>query len=443
MKRLSLLEKIILILLLVIFGGIVLQGPLSVGLGVLWPAYTLLIKSWAEIVMLVVGFLLVVVLVQRHQLHLLKDPLLLLVAAYGLLHLLLLPFDWQGMTAAIAGLMIDLRYVFFFALVYLFLRLHPAYKKQFLLVFMLGGFVVLVFALLQVFLLPPDVLKYLGYSKATIAPYLTVDQNHSYIRINSTLRGPNPLGAYAVIVLAFIVSSWVKRRVPARLWPRLLAGVLAFGGVVALWASYSRSADIGLLVALGVIAGAIAGRKVSRRAWIITCVVVAALIGGLVATWQTPFVSQVVLHEDPTRANLVNSNDGHLSSLESGFTRMLHEPLGGGIGSTGSASLYSNHGLIIENHYLFVAHEVGWLGLALFLTLFGMMLWRLWQGRRSPLLLAVCASGLGLAVIGLLLPVWADDTVSIVWWGLAAVALATWSVSRYNTVNETMDPTTI
>lgn len=443
MKQLSLLEKIILVLLLAIFGGIVLQGPLSVGLGTLWPADALLIKSWAEVAMLAVGCLMAVILIRRHQLHLLKDPLLLLVAAYGVLYLLMLPFDWQGVTAAIAGLMIDLRYVLFFALVYLFLRLHPEYKKQFLLVFMLGGFVVLVFALLQVFVLPPDVLKYLGYSKATIAPYLTVDQNHNYIRINSTLRGPNPLGAYAVIVLAFIVSSWVKKRVPARLWPRLLASVLALGGVVALWASYSRSADIGLVVALGVIAAVTVGRRISRRTWIVTCVVVAALVGGLVATWQTPFVSQVVLHEDPTRANLVNSNDGHLSSLENGFTRMLHEPLGGGIGSTGSASLYSNHGLIIENHYLFVAHEVGWLGLVLFVVLFGTILWRLWQGRRSPLLLAVCASGVGLAVIGLLLPVWADDTVSIVWWGLAGVALATWSVSRYNTINETMDPTTI
>jgi hypothetical protein len=32
------------------------------------------------------------------------------------------------------------------------------------------------------------------------------------------------------------------------------------------------------------------------------------------------------------------------------------------------------------------------------------------------------ASGIGLALIGLLLPVWVDDTVSIVWWGLAAIA---------------------
>lgn len=432
MKQLPLLEKIIVVLLLVIFGGIVLQGPISVGLGMLVPTYSLLFKSWAELMMGGAGLLLLVVLVRQHQLKLVKDPLLLLVAAYGLLHILLLPFDWQGATAAIAGLLIDLRYVLFFALVYLFLRLHPEFKKQFLLVFMLGGFVVLVFAILQAFLLPPDILKYLGYSKATIAPYLTVDQNHSYIRINSTLRGPNPLGAYAVIMLGFIGATLLRRRVPPRMMPRLLTIVLAIGVIVALWASYSRSALIGAAVALVTLTTMTVLRRVSPKVWVAICVAICALVGGLIATWHTPFVSQVILHEDPTRANLVSSNDGHVSSLRDGFIDMLGHPLGGGIGSTGSASLYGSHPLIIENHYLLVAHEVGWLGLVLFVWLFGLIMVRLWRARRSPLALGVFASGVGLAVIGLLLPVWSDDTVSIIWWGLAAIALATWPTSAYN-----------
>jgi hypothetical protein len=36
----------------------------------------------------------------------------------------------------------------------------------------------------------------------------------------------------------------------------------------------------------------------------------------------------------------------------------------------------------------------------------------------------VFASGIGLAVIGVLLPVFVDETVAIIWWGLAAVGLA-------------------
>ena len=80
-------------------------------------------------------------------------------------------------------------------------------------------------------------------------------------------------------------------------------------------------------------------------------------------------------------------------------------------------------GPIIENQYLFIAHEVGWPGLALFVALFVMILVRLWKFRSDWLALGVLASGIGLALIGLLLPVWADDTVSIIWWGLAGLAI--------------------
>ena len=46
------LEKLYAIIILIIFGGIVLHAPLSVGFGVLFPEYALLIKSWKELLML-------------------------------------------------------------------------------------------------------------------------------------------------------------------------------------------------------------------------------------------------------------------------------------------------------------------------------------------------------------------------------------------------------
>jgi hypothetical protein len=48
---------------------------------------------------------------------------------------------------------------------------------------------------------------------------------------------------------------------------------------------------------------------------------------------------------------------------------------------------------------------------------------RLWGLRKDWLALGVFASGIGLAIVGIFLPVWTDDTVSIIWWGLAAIAL--------------------
>jgi hypothetical protein len=150
---------------------------------------------------------------------------------------------------------------------------------------------------------------------------------------------------------------------------------------------------------------------------------VCAIGGGLVAARSSEFVSNVLLHENPTGGSAISSNDGHVSSLVDSFSRMVHQPLGGGVGSTGSASLYGDHPIIIENQYLFVAHEAGWLGLILFLAIFGMVLYRLWQQRRDYVALGLFASGIGLALVGLLQPVWVDDTVAIVWWGLAAIAI--------------------
>ena len=136
-------------------------------------------------------------------------------------------------------------------------------------------------------------------------------------------------------------------------------------------------------------------------------------------------MSNVILHENPTTGAEVSSNDGHVESLIFGVGRLVAQPLGAGIGSTGSASLYDDDegGVIIENQYLYIAHETGWLGLALFVAIFGLIMVRLWQARDDWLALGAFASGVGMALIGLLLPVWADDTVAIVWWALAATAL--------------------
>ena len=170
---------------------------------------------------------------------------------------------------------------------------------------------------------------------------------------------------------------------------------------------------------------AIAGRHlISRRLWIIGCVVLFALVGGVILGREHSFIENVVLHENDEGGSQVSSNDDHVASLLDGSERMLRQPIGAGIGSTGSASLMSDNALIIENQYLFIAHEVGWFGLILFMVLFFLIIRKLWRLRQDWLCLGAVTSGIGLACIGILLPVWVDDTVSIIWWGLAAVAVA-------------------
>lgn len=422
----SLLDKFYLGLLLVVFGGIVVHAPLSVGFGSLLPGIELLIKSWKEILMMVAAVLAVVILYRRKQFVLLKDPLMLLIGGYALLHLLLVPLFWTGLLSSLAGLMIDLRYLLFFVLVYLAMRLYPDLRRIFLAVLVAGALVVIGFALLQMTILPYDVLKYIGYGDATIAPFLTVDQNMDYIRYSSTLRGPNPAGAYAVIILTLLTALILHQKadVTSKITPRLVViSGLFLGSVLLLWVSYSRSALLAAVLAVGMVLVIVLGRRIKTWIWIGLAVVALGVAGGLLAARDTDFVSNVILHEDVSEGNDVNSNEGHIESLQDGLDRMLRQPFGGGVGSTGSASLLSDQPLIIENQYLFIAHEVGWLGLALFIAIFVIVMKRLWQYRKEWLALGVFASGVGMALIGVLLPVWADDTVAIVWWGLAAIAL--------------------
>jgi hypothetical protein len=417
------LEKTYITILLVIFGGIVLHAPLSVGLGSLWPNYDLLIKSWKEILMLIAGVIVIILLHKTKQMKLLRDPIIIVIGIYATLHLALLFHNNGGLASSAAGLAIDLRYVLFFGLVYIAMRLYPGYRKVFINVGIVGALIVLIFALLQVFILPYDVLKYIGYNVNTISPYLTVDKNHAFIRINSTLRGPNPLGAYAGMVLVLLVAAISKHKVKKEKWPLAITAILSAGGVVALWASYSRSALVGTIVAIVIVLAVAAMRRLSPKIWIASGVILLALAGGLLLVRNTQFVSNVLLHENPSGGSSVSSNEGHISSIESGLVQLVQQPLGAGIGSTGSASLYGNNPTIIEDQYLFVAHEVGWLGLLLFVSIFTAILLKLWDLRKDWLALGVFASGVGLALIGLLLPVWVDDTVAIIWWGLAAVAL--------------------
>lgn len=219
---------------------------------------------------------------------------------------------------------------------------------------------------------------------------------------------------------ALAVSGMYKKLVG---WQKVVFYSLIIGSLVALWWSYSRSALGATGIAAGVVVAAGFYQKIPRKVWIGGFIVVGIIGGSCFAARDSHFVANVILHENPQGGSVTKSNDGHIDSLQDGTARLLRQPFGAGVGSTGSASLDSDEPLIIENQYLFIAHESGWLGLALFVALFSLILQRLWHRKEDWLALGVLASGVGLTVIGLLQPVWVDDTVSIVWWGLAGIAL--------------------
>ncbi len=433
-QALGVLDQFFIGLMVAIFALIVLHAPLTVWLGTVFPDASVLIKAWKELLMIPAGFLLLAIVWRKRRWDTLKNPFVLLAALYVAVHLALIPLFYTNAAAVLAGLAIDLRYIVYFVLALVLVQLYPEFRRFFLTVFLAGALLVGSFAMLQVFFLPVDFLTVLGYGDQTIQPYLTVDQNPEYIRISSTLRGPNPLGAYAVVTLA-LAFAYLWRRRPQLTWKvSSVFALLSVGALIALWYSYSRSALVAAVAAVAIVFVLTIGRRMPRWLWVAAFVVGFATLGGLYAARDTSFVQNVILHDNPSTGPAETSNDGHLESLIDGTDRKLRQPLGAGIGSTGSASLYTDEPVIIENQYLFIAHESGWAGVVIFLTLFLMILHRLWKHRHDWLALGVLASGVGLALIGLLLPVWVDDTVSIIWWGLAGLAIGGTYV---RTVNKT------
>lgn len=426
MKQISLLKIYELGLLAVIF-LIVLHAPISVAVGHFLPDLSLVVKAWKEVLLAILAVITIVLVAKQKLWHkVLGNPFIALALFFIDIHLIL-AVVMQGDTRSVAaGLMIDLRFIVMFMLMYVLVLLNPDVIRRVLKMIAAGAAVVLGFGMLQILVLPDDVLGSIGYSRDTIMPFLTVDTNPDYVRINSTLRGPNPVGALMVVYgsLAFAYLLINRRKISSNQLIVVVAGLLSAAAV--LFASYSRSAYLAAIAAVGVVF--VATSRISRGVVlsVLGLGVTAAIAGVLLV--QTSWFSNVILHENPESTVEAKSNSDHLSSLLNGGQRVLAQPLGAGVGSTGSASLYdgdSANDTVIENTYLFIAHESGWFGLAIFLGLFGLIIVRLWQRRKGNwLVIGVLGGGVGLAVIGLLLPVWVDDTIAIIWWGLAGMAIA-------------------
>lgn len=419
-----LLQVTSVVLLCIVLCGVCVQAPISVVADTQFPAYALLIKSWKELCLGIAGMLIAVALWQSGKWRLLRhEPAAWLSVAIAGVYIVTLYGFANHSAGESAALLVTLRIYLAAALGYSVVLLWPDMRQKLLGAVAIGVTIVGVFALLQATVLPKDILQHIGYSSATIQPYLTVDQNPDFVRINSTLRGPNPLGAMAVIGLSLIAALLV-RRVPFTRWQYGIGGMVIIGLIVALWSSYSRSAWLAMTFAVVmVMAGATGLRIPSRRTIALSGVMLAvAVLVGLYAL-RSDFVQHVVFHTNPASPTTVKSDHEHLDSLRSGVVHTLAYPLGTGLGSVGSPSLLTDSPRIVENQYFYIAAEAGWLGLLLHLVLFGYVVWRLWQRRDNALALGVAAAGIGMVIVGLVLPVWVDDTVGITWWALAGVAL--------------------
>lgn len=374
-----------------------------------------------------------------------------LILAYLGLHLILWLFAKPELDAAVAGLLINLRFLALFVLAQGLIIIYGDKKgqaetrgqklirSQAIKITLIGAAVVSIFGALQMTVLPNDFLTHYGYGEETIPAYRTIDQNEEFIRINSTVRGPNPLGLYMVLALpmllvAFtkwpqaIVSRWqgvdwpkLRSRLPVSIY-RLLMILVPVAALLNLYGSHSRSGWLGAGVALSLLIWL--SLQADKRKYALMLAGSAAMFASIfiALNWQSDFVQNTILHQDPDGGTSISSTDKHWQAGQNAIEDIADNPLGEGPGSAGPASFYNDEQTkIAENYYLQVGQEVGLIGLVLFVAINLLVASSLWRQRASIWSGVLFVSWVGLSLSALFLHTWAQDEISLIWWGLAGL----------------------
>lgn len=361
--------------------------------------------------------------------ELFRDKLMWLIAAYTALTLLLAVIKPTDQDAEILGIVFNLRFLAFFVYGALLTQLMDVreLRRKSLIAVLMSAFVVLTFGVVQYLFLPTNALTHLGYSRANgVLPAFFIDDKPDLERIMSTQRDPNSLGSYVLIIVGLAGALWLR----SKRGRKLAYGFLMLSALC-LWFSFSRSAWIGGVLVIMTLAMFIPHKpKISHKQVkllvITTILALIMLVLGIVASWNTYLVQNVILHADQS-TTLEDPNQLRIRFVRESIAKIQHNPLGSGPGTAGLASIRNNvQGTQLnEDYYLQVATEVGLVGLALFMAILVLVGWRLLIQAKSGDWLAVglFVSLVGLMFTNILVHIWATEAVAYTWWGLAALTL--------------------
>ena len=313
--------------------------------------------------------------------------------------------------------------------IYLFNKLNLKNKIDISKLIMIPAFIVIAFGLLQVFVLPYNFLSHFGYSKDTILPYQTVNNNLKYIRIMSTLRGSNPLGVYLIFPISFLFIRLLNNKKDYKNYLYILASL------VVLYFSYCRSAILGLIFSIAAIYYLnIKNNKMKRVFELCTVLVVIASSLSFVAFRNNSYFQNIVFHTQKNSAVKSTSDQGHSSALLSGIKEVIRHPLGNGVGYAGQASIYNYHPAVIsENYFLQIGEETGVIGLLLFIAIIILILFRLYKNKSDDFSKLMFGLTLAMITVCMLWFALSDETLCFIFFGLLAVTL---SKKRINLIKE-------
>lgn len=345
---------------------------------------------------------------------------------YCFLHIIFLMQNGVDRHSVVMGTLYNGR-IFLYAFIGLAVGQNLTHERLLIILKLLLGVSLLavIFGFFQYFA-PKDLMTHFGYSVERGAkPNFFIDDKPDFPRIMSTLREPNSFGAFLIVPLTIAWAKLInkdqqkKRRL---IWISLFC---AFG--VALILTFSRSAWVGALIAMLVVAIHFKREKIVgiARRYAGFIVVSTILVCISIFSLRHSYIFQnVILHSDQSTVE-ADPNEKRLAVQELALDEIKERPSGHAPGTAGPLAFGNkNGGLITENYYLQIAYEVGVLGLMLFTTLFLMIVVGLAKRKDNFISVILFATSLGYIFIALLTHIWTSEAVAYQWFFLAGAILS-------------------
>jgi len=421
---------------LYIFYGLLAYMPLHIFIST-WLGTSFDVLVFAKIlkdIVAVLGFLLALVAASKEPWlrGFAKSKFVWAILLYTLWTLILVIFRQTDQDAEILGVVFNIRFLMFFLYGLILARLFNVneIRRQAVKIVVVVGAIVVSFGILQYAVLPDDALTHLGYRRANgVLPAFFIDDKPDLERVMSTIRDPNSLGSYLIILAPLVTAGLFIMKYARDRWPPalMLAAI-----ILCTFLTFSRGAWIGLVATMITFffltdsplkIEMLKRRHVIIPAFLGTLVVLAGL---LFAFRNTYIVQNVVLHADESTV-LEDPNEIRVREWGESVDNISENPIGHGPGTAGLASIRNDlQGTELnENYYFQIAYETGLIGLGLFLAILLATGRRLFDMRHdSYVATALLAAFVGLAITNFLVHIWSNEAVAYTWWGLAALTIA-------------------
>ena len=387
---------------------------------------TTLFRYWKELILIGMASATVALLLNDAAMRkrLLSDRFAWLLSFFTLIHIVIILNFKTAIFAGVLGLKINLA----FLVLYLILSLTQLYTKitvtELLKLVLIPAGITGCIGVLQAFVLPHDILTHFGYGPfgGPNPAYYLIENSHT-IRIMSTLWGPNQFGSY--LIFPITLSLWWFFATSGR--KKIFAAAIFLIDILALYGTQSRGAWLATIIGIIIVIMLLTKGLVR---FIITGISVLGLTGIIVlaANHKLPSSFDVILlHGVPAQGNtgFISSNEGHLRALTLGYDKLKTHPFGSGLEAAGRASEGTNDQLYTENFYLQLAVQIGYFGLATFLSIIILIVIRLWGTiKQDPIATALLASLIGLSINNLFAHTWSDGATAWIWWGIAGIVMA-------------------